>query len=159
MESGSAPSCPPLLVRQHPMQFKIRTDMLQANNSDLEEDRPGAASGADLATENCAVVNVAEEINRIHQSDEWKKDMDRITRMVVKHSGLRVAMVAMKAGAQWNEHKTPSRISVQPVEGRIRFRTADRDLTLGTGALLVLDSNVPHSVEALEDATFLLTLS
>lgn len=99
------------------------------------------------------------EIAKVRQSPEWREGTGRITRMLVKHSGLRVALVAMKSGTQWTDHKTPSRISVQPVQGRIRFRTPDGEITLGIGELLVLDANVPHSVEALEDAAFLLTLS
>lgn len=79
--------------------------------------------------------------------------------MLVKHTGLRVALVVMKAGNEWKEHKTPSRIAIQPVSGRVRFQLPDREVTVGAGVLLVLDSNVPHSVEALEDAAFLLTLS
>lgn len=133
--------------------------MPQGNKAQAAGEQAHAGPGPQLVTESCTVVKVQAELSRIHESDEWVKGADRITRMLVKHSGLRVALVAMRAGAQWPEHKTPSRISVQPVQGRIRFRTSDRDLTFGIGEALVLDSNVTHSVEALDNAAFLLTLS
>jgi quercetin dioxygenase-like cupin family protein len=104
-------------------------------------------------------VNVLAELARIRESDDWNKGIGRINKMLVKHSGLRVALVVMKAGNQWNEHKTSSRIAIQPVSGRLRFRMPEGQATIAVGELLVLDSNVPHSVEALEDAAFLLTLS
>ena len=140
------------------MQFEIRTAIPHGNQPETRE-YDGPRSGPQLVAESCVVVNVQAELRAIHGSEDWVKGAERITRMLVKHSGLRVALVTMRARAQWTEHKTPSRISVQPLEGCIRFRTADRELTLGIGDLLVLDSNVTHSVEALDDTAFLLTLS
>lgn len=133
--------------------------MPQGNKAEAAGEQGHAGPGPQLVTESCTVVKVQAELSRIHESDEWVNGTDRITRMLVKHSGLRVALVVMRAGMQWPEHKTPSRISVQPVQGRILFRTSDRDITLGIGELLVLDSNATHTVEALDDSAFLLTLS
>lgn len=99
------------------------------------------------------------EVARIRESNEWNQGAGRVSKMLVKHTGLRVALIIMKAGSQWTEHKSPSRIAIQPVSGSVRFQLPERDMTLRAGELLVLDSAVPHSVEALEDAAFLLTLS
>jgi len=82
----------------------------------------------------------------------------RITKMLSKGPGLRIGLVLMEAGATWEEHKTESRIIVQPLEGRIRFSTSDRATEIGPGELLVLAPGEPHSVEALEQTAFLLTL-
>jgi len=82
----------------------------------------------------------------------------RITKMLTKGPGLRIGLILMEAGTNWEEHKTESRIIVQPVEGRIRFTSRHGTTELGPGELLVLAPGEPHSVEALERTTFLLTL-
>jgi quercetin dioxygenase-like cupin family protein len=123
----------------------------------LEDLRPGP--GPQLVSEKSTVVDVPAELARIRESTDWNQGAGRLSKMLIKHSGLRVALIAMKAGNQWAEHTTPSRIAVQPVSGSIRFQLPDREVTLRVGELLVVDSAVPHSVEALEDAAFLLTLS
>lgn len=115
--------------------------------------------GPELLSKTSSLVDVMAEVARICESDEWNHGDGRVSKMLVKHSGLRVALVMMKAGNQWTEHKTPSRIAIQPVSGSVRFQLPDREVTLRVGQLLVIDSAVPHSVEALEDAAFLLTLS
>jgi len=78
--------------------------------------------------------------------------------MLTKGPGLRIGLILMEAGTNWEEHKTESRIIVQPVEGRIRFTSRHGTTELGPGELLVLAPGEPHSVEALERTTFLLTL-
>lgn len=82
----------------------------------------------------------------------------RVTHMLTRGPGLRIGLIAMKSGSQWQEHKTESRIIVQVIEGGIRFSVKERVWDLRKGELLVLEPGIAHSVEALEDAAFLLTL-
>ncbi len=82
-----------------------------------------------------------------------------MTRMLAKAPGLRVVLIVMRLGNRWEEHKTDSRISIQPIEGSMRFILPDRTVELRAGELLVLEPGIPHGVEALEEVAFLLTLS
>lgn len=100
--------------------------------------------------------NVAEIIRAARNDSHMQAG--RITRMLTQGPGLRIGLILMNTGAHWEEHKTESRIIVQPVEGRIRFRTRERTTIIGPGELLVLSPREPHSVEALEQTAFLLTL-
>lgn len=72
--------------------------------------------------------------------------------------GLRIGVIAMKSGSQWQEHKTESRIIVHVIEGHIRFLLKERACELRKGELLMLEPGIPHTVEALEETAFLLTL-
>jgi quercetin dioxygenase-like cupin family protein len=108
------------------------------------------------STELLKQFNVAEIIRAAR--NEPKAPAGRITKMLTKGPGLRIGLILMEAGANWEEHKTESRIIVQPLEGRIRFSTRDHTTEIGQGELLVLASGEPHSVEALEQTAFLLTL-
>jgi len=79
--------------------------------------------------------------------------------MLVKHPEFRIVLIMMNSGSRWTEHKTNSRIAVQPLRGHIRFLTPGGNFDLREGQLLTLDPGVPHSVESLEESAFLLTLS
>lgn len=133
--------------------------MAQTKHSERGPENMNPGPGPELLSKTSSFVDVMAEVARIRECQEWKRGDGRISKMLVKHSGLRVALIAIKAGNEWTEHKTPSRIAIQPVSGSVRFQLPDREVTLHVGELLVIDSAVPHSVEALEDAAFLLTLS
>ena len=79
--------------------------------------------------------------------------------MLVKYAEFRIALVTMKAGSRWDDHKTPARIFVHVLRGRIRFHTPGGTFALASGQLLALDPGVVHSVDSVEDSAFLLTLS
>ena len=83
----------------------------------------------------------------------------RLTHSAVSLPGLRVVLVSMKSGAQWSEHSTPGRITVQPLTGQIRIRWHGEEASLASGRVLALASNVPHDVVAESDAVFLLTVA
>ena len=103
--------------------------------------------------------DLAGQISRIRSEKSWQEGPGRVTRMLAKAPGLRVALIVMRAGNRWEEHKTDSRIAIQPIEGSVRFILPDRTVELRKGELLVLEPGIPHGVEALEEAAFLLTLS
>jgi len=79
-------------------------------------------------------------------------------RTLVKHDDLRVVLIALQSGSGIPEHQAAGRISVQTLRGEIRVRALGKTFALPVGGLLTLDRDVPHSVDALEDSAFLLTL-
>lgn len=83
----------------------------------------------------------------------------RIAKTLVKYPDFRLVLTAMKAGSRMEEHQTPTRISVQTVLGRLRMKALEKVFDLPMGHILVLDRDVPHDVEALEDSAFLLTFA
>ena len=63
------------------------------------------------------------------------------------------------SGTRMNEHHVDARISVHGLEGRIRIRMSDEAVEVSAGELVALEYAIPHEVEALEESTFLLTIS
>jgi quercetin dioxygenase-like cupin family protein len=116
---------------------------------------PAKASKLEAAT----LVDVNEEIIRLQKEVSTNEELEHRTKMLVKHPEFRIVLITMNSGSQWAEHKTNSRISMQPLQGHIRLFTPDGNVDLREGQLLTLDPGVPHSVEALEESAFLLTLS
>jgi quercetin dioxygenase-like cupin family protein len=76
-----------------------------------------------------------------------------------KGEGMSVVLLVMGAGDRLQEHAAPGPISVAVREGRIRFTTADGEVEAGPENVLTCDGGVRHSVEALEDAVYVITIA
>jgi quercetin dioxygenase-like cupin family protein len=81
----------------------------------------------------------------------------RRARSLVKDGPLRVTVVQVEAGGRIAEHAAPGPITVQPLDGRIRFTAEDGTHDLGPGQLLALGPGIRHSVSSDEGGAFLLT--
>ncbi len=126
---------------------------MQESESNVTRPAPTEASAGQ-----CFRFDLQAELASVRQDPAFQQGGGRLQKMLVKGPGLRIALTVMKSGNQWTEHKTPSRIFVQPISGFIRFQWPEGEARLGAGQFLALDPGIPHSVEALEDAAFLLTL-
>jgi quercetin dioxygenase-like cupin family protein len=84
---------------------------------------------------------------------------ERNAMTLLKGQGLRVVLVTIHAGTAIPSHQVESPMSVQVVEGCLQFRTDLESVTLKQGQMLILQTSIRHSVEALEESAFLLTLA
>ena len=71
---------------------------------------------------------------------------------------LRATAIALTKGAQMDEHQSPPAATLQVLVGEIRLNTAERDWRVRAGDLLAIPP-FRHSVDALADSVFLLTVS
>ena len=97
-------------------------------------------------------------IKRIKQESTWK-DSDRNAVTVFKTNGMRLVLVALHAGAELKTHTVDGIISVQVIDGKMKFNADNRSVDLSTGQMLALHKGIPHSVLAIEETIFLLTLT
>ena len=95
---------------------------------------------------------------QLKQEPTWASN-DRNALTLFKSDILRLVLTALHAGATMKTHSAPGTISVQVLEGRLTFDTAQHSTLLAAGQLLVLQAGIPHSVTALEEAVFLLYLA
>jgi quercetin dioxygenase-like cupin family protein len=100
-------------------------------------------------------VTINDEIERIKSSPELAHS-GRHGVSLVKDKALNVLLMVLKKGIHLHSHQTKGPIAVQVLSGKIRFVGGDQERALSAGMLLGLDREVPHSVEALEDAAILL---
>jgi quercetin dioxygenase-like cupin family protein len=103
--------------------------------------------------------DLLEEIQNLQKEDAWLHGTGPSSKTIVKHSDLRIVLLALRKKMCMHEHRTAARISVQTLSGHIRLKLPDRTVELPTGQLLILNQCVSHDVEAEEDSAFLLTLS
>ena len=83
----------------------------------------------------------------------------RCARTLLKDGPLRVTLVVLGPGGRLAEHSADGPITVQPLDGVIRF-TAKGDTTeVRHGELLTAGAGVPHTVTSEAGAAFLLTVA
>lgn len=95
---------------------------------------------------------------QIKEELPWK-DGKRNAITVFKTNGLRIVLIALHKGAEMARHVADGIISVQVLEGNMQFKTDEKSVELSDGQMLALHQGIPHSVLALKETIFLLTLT
>ena len=97
-------------------------------------------------------------MQQIRDESTWK-DGKRNAITVFKTNGLRVVLIALHEGVGMARHTADGMITVQVLEGVLQFNTDTTSVKLSKGQMLALHEAIPHSVSALEETLFLLTLT
>ena len=78
---------------------------------------------------------------------------------LLKQPGLRLVLVALKAGAEVADHQTDTPVILQGLEGRAAVRMDGDEHVLTAGQVLTMRPGLTHAVHAQSEAAFLLTLA
>lgn len=128
---------------------------MESRKNESTEQRP---AGERLVDASLVSIDVPFYTQEIRREKAWiKGPRNAIT--LFKSDHMRIVLVALHAQADLPKHTAEGTISVQVLEGRIRFSTEQQEVNLNTGQMITLHPDIPHSVFALEEAVFLLTLS
>jgi quercetin dioxygenase-like cupin family protein len=103
-------------------------------------------------------VNLPHFIKQIKEEETWQKN-DRNAITLLKTNFLRIVLIALHKGAILKKHTVPQMLSVQVLEGKMRFITDVQTVELNTGDMITLYENIEHTVVATEETVFLLTLT
>lgn len=103
-------------------------------------------------------IDLPDYINQLKNEKKWV-DSDRNSVTVFKSDTMRIVLLGLKNNAEIKSHQATGVISVQVLEGRITFITEDKKLIIEKGQMVALQQNIIHSVHALAESFFLLTLS
>ncbi|GAB3179430.1 hypothetical protein GCM10027291_45620 [Telluribacter humicola] len=103
-------------------------------------------------------IDLAAFRKQIKQEQAWDKG-DRNAITLLKSAGMRLVLIALHKGAELKTHTAPGSISVQVLEGKIKFTAEQQVAHLGQGQMLALQAGISHSVYATEESVFLLTLT
>jgi quercetin dioxygenase-like cupin family protein len=112
---------------------------------------------ARLVSDELHLFDLVGTLERLRREPEYAAN-GRNGTTLVKNAELRVVLEALREGAGMAEHRAPGPITVQVLEGQIRFRVGETIRTLRPGELLVLPARIPHAVQAARDSAFLLTI-
>jgi quercetin dioxygenase-like cupin family protein len=83
---------------------------------------------------------------------------DHAAHTISKQSGIRVVLIALKAGGRMNEHHADAPITVHGLQGTVNFTVGGETLRVTPGVLVTVAAGMLHSVEAIEESAFLLTM-
>jgi len=127
--------------------------MSDTRDSDTPHRRPHAQPLAAPYLE----FDLPREIAQLQREPEWASGQNAKT--LLKYEDLRIVLMALRSGSRIPQHQTEGRISIQTVSGHVQVRAQGRTFDLPAGALLALDRNLPHDVEASTDSAVLLTIA
>jgi quercetin dioxygenase-like cupin family protein len=104
-----------------------------------------------------AQFDLPDEIGKAEQHKPWASGIH--SRMLFKKEDLRVLLISMEAGALIKEHHADGTSSLYVLNGYIRYSTQGQVYNLRAGNLFALGASINHAVEAVEESSFLLTIS
>lgn len=103
-------------------------------------------------------MNIPEYIRQIKNEKAWQTS-DRNALTIYKTNTMRLVLIGLHENAVLQKHTAEGNISVQLLEGEIKFNTEAASITLEKGSIVALHKGIAHSVEAVKESVFLLTLA
>jgi quercetin dioxygenase-like cupin family protein len=103
-------------------------------------------------------VQLTEQLERLRQESTWRTS-GRNAITLTKEPGLHLVLMLLGKGTKISEHRAAGPLTLHVLSGSVTFRAGDREETLTSGELIVLESAIEHQVEALEESACLLTLA
>ncbi|MBC7625968.1 cupin domain-containing protein [Ferruginibacter sp.] len=128
---------------------------METKNNDATAQRP---QGARVLDAPLVGINITEFMKQIKTETAWETS-DRNAISVYKTNGMRIVLIALHKDAVLKKHTAGGIISVQVLEGEINFSTDDESIVLSLGNMIALHKGLPHSVHAIKESVFLLTLT
>ncbi len=103
-------------------------------------------------------VDVPYFLSKIRNEPAWENS-DRNAMTVYKTEGMRIVLIALHQMAVMEKHSANGIVSVQVLDGEISFTTEGNTYNLTKGQMIALHRNIDHSVTAIEESVFLLTVA
>ncbi|HUF27878.1 MAG TPA: hypothetical protein VMM18_12960 [Gemmatimonadaceae bacterium] len=102
--------------------------------------------------------DLAREIENLRADSAYERT-GRLGRTLAKSGRLRLVLVVLEAGVEVGTHHADSPLTLQPLEGLLRFRVGDEDHEIRAGQVLYFGAGDAQQIHAVERTALLLTLS
>jgi quercetin dioxygenase-like cupin family protein len=102
--------------------------------------------------------DIAEQIAELRAEESYERS-GRAGRTLAKSGRLRITLVAMQRDNVISTHRADSPITLQVLEGGIRFRANGGDHRMKAGQLLFFGPGDANDIRAMEETVLLLTIS
>jgi len=104
-------------------------------------------------------LDISNAIIQLTEEPAWQES-DRNSITLYKSDALRIVLLGLKPHAELKPHKAPGTITVQVLKGDINFWSEHQDnVNLKAHQMVVLQAQIMHSVQAVTESFFLLTMS
>jgi quercetin dioxygenase-like cupin family protein len=128
---------------------------METKYNESTESRPEGGRFMDAPLVN---MDLHDFIKQIKSEPTWEKN-DRNAITIYKTAGMRIVLIALHEDAVIAKHTANGVLSVQVLEGEIVFSAANQSVVLKKGQMIAVHKDEPHSVAAIKESVFLLTLS
>ena len=102
--------------------------------------------------------DLAMQIAELRRDDGYRRS-GRVGRTLVKAGAFRLTLTVVAEGVDIGTHHAVSPMTLQPVEGRLRYRVGDEEFEIGEGEVLFFGPGHAQDIRALEDTALLLTIA
>lgn len=102
-------------------------------------------------------MNLDEFIQQLKDETTWANS-DRNSVTIFKSGAISIVLIGLHAHAELKPHVTNGTISVQVLEGNIEFTAQQCTAKMEKGQMIVLQENITHSLRAVAESCFLLTV-
>lgn len=130
-------------------------NIMENKTTDSTQQRP---DGGRILSAPLVEMNMNEFIKQIKDETTWA-DSDRNSVTIFKSETMRIVIIGLHENAELKPHKANGVISVQVLEGNIQFTAEEQTTQIKKGQMIALQENIMHSVRALTDSFFLLTIA
>ena len=131
------------------------TTTMETKSNEATPQRP---EGDRVLNAELVEMNLNQFIEQIKSEKAWLEG-DRNSVTIFKSDTMRIVLLGLHTNAELKTHKANGVISVQVLEGEITFSAGGETSHMRKGNMVALQANILHSVLALEDTFFLLTLA
>lgn len=101
---------------------------------------------------------LAQQIAELRAQDHYVQT-GRIGRTLVKEGALRITLTVLARDAEVGTHRAVSPMTLQVVEGRLRYRVGEEEHELNEGEFLFFGPGHAKDIRALADTALLLTIT
>jgi len=130
-------------------------NIMENKSNDATPQRP---DGERILNAPLVKMNLNEFIKQIKSETTWA-DSDRNSVTIFKSETMRIVIIGLHENAELKPHKANGLTSVQVLEGKIEFTAEQQSTQIEKGQMIALQENITHSVRALTESFFLLTLA
>ena len=102
--------------------------------------------------------DLAQQVAELRDDESYRRT-GRVGRTLVKEGPLRLTLTVIAGGVDVGTHHAVAPVTLQPIEGRLRYRIDDSERELGVGEILFFGPGHAQDIHALEDTAFLLTIT
>ena len=96
-------------------------------------------------------------MEKIVTEDSWQRNK-RNSITLLKSENMRLVLIALSSGEEIDFRQSDNLISLQLMKGEVEFYTENKTVILKQGQLLTLHENIQHSLVAIGETIFLLTV-
>ena len=104
------------------------------------------------------VFNLAQHLADLRADDAYARS-GRAGRTLAKEGPLRLTLVALNEGAHVETHLAERPMTLQPLEGLLRYRVGGETFELGAGEVLFFGPGHAQDIQALNETALLLTIT